>query len=1158
VIGEELLAALDEATVALQAAADTARRAYTAENFDESQVRRERGRFAHKDSAETAPADETVSDPVARAAAAVDRIRTALPGVDVKVSKAVEEAVARQATKVSAGGKFASQGSVVDAMEGAATAFEAMGAKYDGVARGLGTVMLGETKGRNTLGTYEYYGSDRTIGMGDSLRNMPEMRINIRALTAEANTNRFINDPEYNTIPAERGQADVARLAEGVVTHEFGHAVDYAMPADRLDVGHGDAVAFSNATDGHVSRYSMNSQREYFAEVFAANELGYVDRLTDEDLEVLASAGVHPGTRAAAVVEVEDPPPDTFEGSIIWEYAAQDPRTAAFDESKVRRDRGRFTFKETEPDAVTVDAVSPWADEQRELRPAPRSETRARWASEDQVRVRLAASFPNARIEGLPQGWRDTVDEQMEWAEGNLTPEEIEEERGVAEELADRVVGVYEGLEQIADQFPDVAQRVTLIDMHGPLLDSGGDAETFMGPDKVDMHFSLSSILNADHSNFTIAGQEAAAQGDMRHWAFGVALHEFGHVMDSYAATVEHGAEFTSDDYMAYKFHQSNAPAMLAAWETEFPDHFDLAAGELSAYAMTEPAEYAAEAFAKSRLAPGELDDDAREVVEWMEARAGMQVGNEIAVAASTGPYTGPDGEPGIKIVDMLKGDCVPVRYALGLLGQQPNTASVARRAYSEDQPREHGRFAKSEGVSTETLRNELPLWGASFDGSRGITGEAARILGVRGYDPAAPAIAAEARRDAESILGRVNDAPPNPEILYSGHPAAAMSVGDRFDIPLAAATTSPRDAKLFGGLNMENPGVLLQIEPGAKAVLYREDAASDEWLTSGSFEVTSVGESAQFTPTVVGVRQLGTYDPRDPSSRAGAIAAGGGEILREIPDKFIGEARRAYAPDQVRDERGRFGLGGGTSDKVNVKDEFKKSLKTEDRKGPKYGMGRDDPVMDTSPKNAPGMRKSDEVLWARGAPKPYVGDNGGQYGRPNEYMISAAADKMGLDVPGAVDWTKGRPAYDEGRAVPPERIERAAGNLLKSIANGAPEQPVLWRGIQPPEDRYKRTSYGGYLPDKSKPREPGISDWRPKAGDVVRLPPMSFSRSATTAGMYGNEAVIRVREGATGYAVRNEYPWDAEVITAGTFLVHGSQRVGGTTYIDMEQVDTP
>src|SRR4029079_18875135 len=110
----------------------------------------------------------------------------------------------------------------------------------------------------------------------------------------------------------------------------------------------------------------------------------------------------------------------------------------------------------------------------------------------------------------------------------------------------------------------------------------------------------------------------------------------------------------------------------------EFPDHFNLAAGDVSTYAMSEPAEYAAEAFTLSRLDPEALPDDARDIVEWIEARAAMQVGDRVPVLAAAGAHLDPDGTPTLLIVDMLHGDCVPVRYALGMLGQRPNTAAIS------------------------------------------------------------------------------------------------------------------------------------------------------------------------------------------------------------------------------------------------------------------------------------------------------------------------------------------------------------------------------------------------------------------------------------------------------------------------------------------------
>lgn len=291
--------------------------------------------------------------------------------------------------------------------------------------------------------------------------------------------------------------------------------------------------------------------------------------------------------------------------------------------------------------------------------------------------------------------------------------------------------------------------------------------------------------------------------------------------------------------------------------------------------------------------------------------------------------------------------------------------------------------------------------------------------------------------------------------------------------------------------------------------------------------------------------------------------------------------ARRAYAETQPRDDRGRWTddastFSGGSDDDgeasapVKVRREFHDAVGSEkdastghvfdgDPDKPQYmasylldpnaraSRGYEGERLDPgSPPNAPGFTRNDAMLWARGAPSnKYVGDDGGYVGRPQGYIVAAAADRMGIEIDGAPDWERGRPKYENGREVTGQRIANAADHLLKSIRNGVPEQPVLWRGVR---------GYGD---------GPGLRTWKPEPGETVTLPPMSFSRSAWTASMYGGDKedgmVLRVREGARGYAVPEEfYPWDQEVITAGEFVVHGVERHRDVTYVDIEQVAAP
>lgn len=1259
------LQAIDTALAALQ----TARQAY-AEFREEDHPRGEHGRFTNKDTPggvteedianfnavngiPTAPPPSPADKTRVQISAGVDRIKSVFPGAVIRVHPEITDAANPQP-----GVSFphADPQTYVDAVNGVATGFERMAADYPEIAARIGTIELGPTdSGHDALGQYLHQGSGQKyegIAPAGAYAGQPRplIQVDIDAIAERVYSLQGTRpqDVVTHTVPAANAGLDTARLTEGIAIHEFGHAVYYAAPSAVQMHATTDVAFRTGQYDAHISDYAGASPHEYFSEAFAANELGLGDRLTDADRNMLAVAGVDVAARAAAAVTEDDPPPDTFEGSIVWEYAKREPRTSAFDESKWEREGGRFhRYIGPEPAEKWVDDASEGA-RVRTLRPDRLADVRQRYLNEGMVRARLQAAYPNARLEGQFPGWLDVSTDEMEWAIGNYDEgsKEWVESQEDADAIADTMTGLYDGLAQVAAQFPDQAAMVTEISIDPGLLESGGDAETFHSPDATRMTFSYASFSNepmSDTSSYTIADVEAQAEGspdrygiprsDTRLWAFGVALHEFGHVLDHHAAEVEHGSAFTRDDFMNFKFHVAGAPALVAAWDSD--EHLGEAfqyAGDVSTYAKTEPAEYAAEAFTLSRLDPYALPDDARDVVEWLEARAAMKVGDRVPVMASVQPATEPDGTPGILIVDMLRGDTVATRAAQGRYGMQAAIGGMAeiireipdkfieekspigdrsRRAYAEWDPEDHprgegGRFSvKDELQDAADAVPEIPIApGASVDDvMRSLRGDVPEF----GYSPSSgevtyyPGVMREGMTIIPPAEGRERS-----EVRWDGaEPIGQRNFGFGADRDVFAPTiirASREQGEPFPNLTAEPPKALFRAVSEADWQRIVQQGVLD---TTGPGLIESVPESgtrmnADFEPvtsylpwkgssyddgsgagrvlriryeasdgwyvdpTVDGYARTDQPIPLDRIEMVSPVIVGDEQTHRTIQAALSRFARRAYAPwreeDHPRGDRGRFINKEGEierPEKVDVAREFRAAIKAEDRKGRVYGDYKT-PWNDTSPKNAPGMRKADEVLWSRGAPKPYVGDGGGQYGRPNEYMISAAADKMGLDIPGAVDWTEGRPAYDEGRYVPPERIERAAENLLKSIANGEPSQPVLWRGVREPDPRYYRTSYGGYLEDKSRPIEPSLADWRPKAGDVVTLPPMSFSRSATTASMYGDKVVIRVEPGATGYAVRNEYPWDAEVVTAGTFQVRDVQRAGGTTYINMEQVDTP
>lgn len=348
-IGEELLAALDESLDALRAA--RARLAFTAENFDESLVVREHGKFATKGEPTDVAARQDWMDPTAQVNAAVERIRTVMPDAVVRVHPEITDA----AGKADFGSDmYVKAQDYADAVTGTVSGFERMAAEYPEIASRIGTIELGPTDaGERGLGQYKNEGSGQKyegIAPPGAYAGQPRPLIQIDIdgiVRAHATAYRTPGVTiETHTVPSERADLSMERLTEGVATHEFGHAVMYASAPSPVQQQALVTGPFSlGQYDAHISDYAGQNEHEYFAEAFTANELGMGDRLNGSDREMLRAAGVTIAPRAAATESVAgDPPPDSFEGSIIWEYAQQDPRTAAVDEDEPTDDEVRDAY----------------------------------------------------------------------------------------------------------------------------------------------------------------------------------------------------------------------------------------------------------------------------------------------------------------------------------------------------------------------------------------------------------------------------------------------------------------------------------------------------------------------------------------------------------------------------------------------------------------------------------------------------------------------------------------------------------------------------------------------------------------------------------------------------------------------------------------------
>ncbi len=201
------------------------------------------------------------------------------------------------------------------------------------------------------------------------------------------------------------------------------------------------------------------------------------------------------------------------------------------------------------------------------------------------------------------------------------------------------------------------------------------------------------------------------------------------------------------------------------------------------------------------------------------------------------------------------------------------------------------------------------------------------------------------------------------------------------------------------------------------------------------------------------------------------------------------------------------------------------------------------DAVKDTSPPNAPGASKRAMKYWSTEG----SAEGREKGGIPHQSLIQKGAERL-LGMPERPSDT--RTIY--GRRSEAEYDSMAQG-ILKSIHNGEPSQPTLWRGV---------TSSRGV--DASKSNAAQLRAMKP--GDEFDVPLMSTSRDVNAAMAYGR-TIIRIAPGSKGYANRDHFPHDQEVITSGRFRVTRvdpfkvtGDRISGDTegvVVSVEQVGT-
>lgn len=368
---------------------------------------------------------------------------------------------------------------------------------------------------------------------------------------------------------------DHGRLGYGVFVHEFGHVID---DVSKRTFGSGTgsyggttwARAFEagERENGHISKYSMVTGTEYFAEAFAAERLGFDERLTDADRQMLTTAGVHVQTAAAAAEDEggDGVISDTFEGSVVWDYAqaSEEPRTAAgWDESLHPRDRGRFAEK-----AGGKAEGDPWGD-YANYEPPPEVVDRRAQLREAESRIREAL------------GGGTTV--QLEGLDPKLAPA-----------LAER-------FEALARDFPGYASNIGRVSLDSPY---GGGIGFDALATTARMEYSEAFVtLNVDFWGSTERLTAACATGAVPElggvgfhpapdWT-SVVDHEFAHVIDQQTGVSE-----------TYREQLTNA------------------APNISGYAEKNPVEAWAELFAAGRAGVA-LSPEVQDVYDKLVADVG-------------------------------------------------------------------------------------------------------------------------------------------------------------------------------------------------------------------------------------------------------------------------------------------------------------------------------------------------------------------------------------------------------------------------------------------------------------------------------------------------------------------------------------------------------
>jgi hypothetical protein len=201
------------------------------------------------------------------------------------------------------------------AVAGAVNAATDVAKDYPRIADQVHEVVIGENSLPN--GTYGMFSGGGALDAG--------MRISLDSLQIGQAT-----DSEFNV--GIGGGAGPQDAGYAVMTHEFGHAVDYENSANSGMVNGNkawEAATSQNATS--ISQYAMTNPKEYFAEAFTANRIGLGSRLSELDKHMLSAGIVYRSQhqKNTSAVDIDD----TLMGSVVWERPASKRFNPNHDES---------------------------------------------------------------------------------------------------------------------------------------------------------------------------------------------------------------------------------------------------------------------------------------------------------------------------------------------------------------------------------------------------------------------------------------------------------------------------------------------------------------------------------------------------------------------------------------------------------------------------------------------------------------------------------------------------------------------------------------------------------------------------------------------------------------------------------------------------------